>query len=143
MFQQLIPNFRQVIKLAEERRLYYDEKYGMNVITFNSNDYAKYQDFLKSPEGKEIQKKEKMLEDYLDSLDFEIVKIIQTIMYLGRDEDYNKEDAPEIRYQIMRDYFDSSGWNTKEIEINQITEKMPLDIYLINGLRLLGIDLAV
>lgn len=80
--------------------------------------------------------------DYLNSLNFETVKIIQTIMYLGRDEDYNQDDSTVDIYRKQREYFDSIGWDTQEIEVSQILSKGPsLYAYLLNGFRILKIDI--
>lgn len=83
----------------------------------------------------------KEFDTYLNSLDFEVVKIIQTIMYLGRDEGYDKNDSVKEIYRKRREYFDD-GWNTQEIEVNQILGKGPsLYGYLLNGLKILKIDI--
>lgn len=87
-----------------------------------------------------IEKRNKFKE-YLKSLDFEVVKIIQVIMYLGRDEDYDENDYPNEIYRKQKENFDEMGWNTKELEINQILSKGPsLYGYLLNGFKILKID---
>jgi hypothetical protein len=43
-------------------------------------------EFDNSPKDKELTRRKNYLEDYLNQLDFEKVKIIQVIMYLGRDK---------------------------------------------------------
>lgn len=87
----------------------------------------------------DCQKAEKELSDYLNSLDFETVKNLQTLMYLGRDEDYSKNDSFEERFYKYREYFDKRDWNTQEIEVGQMTEKAPLAEYLENGMKIVGI----
>ncbi|MEC2390240.1 hypothetical protein BK709_04820 [Bacillus thuringiensis serovar shandongiensis] len=124
-----------VIKLARDRRLFY-EQLDKGDSGSSPQDII---DFSKSPEGQELAKKEELLENYLKELDFDTVKNIQTIMYLGRDKDYNKEDTPEEIYRKEREYFDSQGWNSQDIEINKIVEKAPLDKYLEDGLEILKI----
>ena len=75
----------------------------------------------------------KDLYDYLQSLDFNSIKVIQTIMYIGRDSFFDDNNG-KCDFDEVYDYFNGQGWNTKEIETNQIDEKTPLGRYLINGL---------
>jgi Protein of unknown function (DUF3775). len=80
------------------------------------------------------------LENYLNNLTFDEVMSLQAIMYLGRDKDYNKNQTSQQIYKSQYDYFDKViGWSKKEIEINQIAEKLPLDEYLINAKKILGL----
>lgn len=80
------------------------------------------------------------LDSYLNSLSFEEVKSLQAIMYLGRDKDYDNNLSPKQIYNSQINYFNKSiGWNTKEIEINQMVEKMPFADYLIEGKKILEI----
>lgn len=60
-------------------------------------------------------------------------------MYLGREADYNESDDETTIYKKFREKMDKLGWEKKEIEINQMVEKDPLDKYLVNGLKILGI----
>ncbi|MFJ8116656.1 hypothetical protein [Bacillus mycoides] len=138
MFEELNVVFSDVIKLARDHRVYY-EKYGMKSITTTPDGFRKREEFRNSPEGKELSRREKELDAYLDGLDFEVIKTLQVIMYLGIVRDYDKEDTPEEIYRKEREASDSQGWNTKSIEINQMTEKLPLDEYLQNGLSILGV----
>lgn len=80
----------------------------------------------------------KELENFLMALDFETVKIIQVIMYLGRDKDYDEKLPVEEIYKQVRAGFDGS-WAEKYIEVNQMVEKFPLDKYLANGFKILKI----
>lgn len=75
----------------------------------------------------------------MDELDFETIKVLQVIMYLGRDREYDKQDTPEEIYRKDREYFDSQGWNTQSIETNQMIGKVPFDQYLEIGLEILQI----
>ena len=81
------------------------------------------------------------LSSYLNSLDFETIKVVQVIMYLGRDNEYNELADGYQRYANLRKDFDSQGWNTKEVEVNQIISKCPFAQYLKAGMRILGITL--
>ena len=73
---------------------------------------------------------------YLNSLDFDTIKELQILMYMGRDEANNKLDGITIFNQYYEEF--EKRWNTKEIEINQIMEKMPLAGYLKNGKQIVG-----
>lgn len=78
---------------------------------------------------------------YLNFLDFEVVKVIQIIMYLGRDEDYNRDDSVADIYRNYREDFDKKGWSTQEIEISQMLSKSPrLYGYFLNGYKILKIE---
>jgi hypothetical protein len=92
-----------------------------------------------SPEYNDSEAKKDALTSYLNSLDFECVKDIQTIMYLGRDEDFEESDSYQKRFEEARKYFDEAGWNKKNIEVHQMTEKLPLAEYLANGMKILNI----
>lgn len=138
MFEELNVVFSDVIRLARDHRVYYDQ-YGMKSMSMTPDGFRKREEFRNSPEGKELSRRKKELDAYLDGLDFEVVKTLQVIMYLGRDRNYDKQDTPQEIYRKQRAAFDSQGWNTKSIEINQMTEKLPLDEYLQDGLRILGL----
>ena len=96
-----------------------------------------------NPDIMEISKEQDALDSYFNSLDFATIKTLQCIMYLGRDEDHDSNDIPEVIYEKQQKYFDDSiGWNTKEIEINQMTEKSPvLYDYFKNGFKILKIQI--
>lgn len=106
-----------IIKLAESR-----EK------TYNSNNKS------------EFEKLDKSLENYLYNLTYDEVKSLQAIMYLGRDQDYDKNLSQQEIYNSQYEYFDKTiGWNSKELDINQMHEKLPLGAYLINAKEILGL----
>lgn len=134
MLEELNGVFRDVIKLARDRRIYDEQHMKEGIYTLQEMSA-----FYKSPEGQEVDRRTKLLKNYLDELDFDTIKTIQSIMYLGRDRDYDKQDEPEEIFRKEREYFDSQGWKTKSIEINQMVEKAPLDQYLEDGLKILQI----
>lgn len=106
-----------VIKLAQERKGIYENDKSVDYNTRNAK-----------------------LEPYLQNLTFDEVKSLQVIMYLGRDEDYNPTLSSQGIYDSQFEYFDKTlGWNTQELEINQIMEKLPLADYLLNGKKILGL----
>ena len=133
MFENLKEVLNKVYVLANERRIEEESTYvdGIKVDNLDSLDI----------ENLGYSKKEQELFNFLNSLYFESVKIIQTIMYIGRDHDYDKTDSYEARYEDYRKSLDSNGWNDKEIEVSQIVQKVPLDIYLKDGFDILGINL--
>jgi hypothetical protein len=61
-------------------------------------------------------------------------------MYLGRDNEYSQLNNGEERYKKLREHFNKSkGWTTKDIEVDQMVGKVPLDRYLRDGFEILGI----
>lgn len=84
------------------------------------------------------------LESFLVAQDFESVKVVQTVMYVGRnvsnDELQNNPNlSPEIIYVNERKGLDELGWNKKEIEVHQICEKGQLDRYIKRGMEILKV----
>lgn len=123
MFDNLNDTFKNIYKLAKKRRISHEKNE-----TFD----------------------ESKLQEYMLSLDYETIKIIETIMYLGRDAEYNKRDNYEKRYRNARMFSDKCESNfceinlneikkNKEAKISQILGKMPLDKYLLDGFKILGI----
>lgn len=95
------------------------------------------------PQSSEYQlceQRENELREYLEALDFEIIKDIQSIMYLGRDSEYNQAETCQQRFASQRKYMDSLGWHDKSNEIDKIVEKLPLAQYLKEGMRILGMQ---
>lgn len=73
------------------------------------------------------------LSEYLDNLDYETIKVLQTIMYIGRDSTYMQNDG-SYSYEYARKSLDGQGWHDdKTIEANQIAGKTPLGKYLRKG----------
>lgn len=88
-----------------------------------------------------IKGKEKDLFDFLNSLDYEVVKALQVIMYIGRDSSGIGEDGT-YNYEKSREVFNNRGWNKdKSIEVNQMVEKIYLAEYLKEGFKKLNIVL--
>lgn len=133
MFEDLKDVLKKVYLLANDRRIEEESTYIEGVKVCDSH--------IIDIENLRYSEKEQKLFDFLNNLDFESVKIIQTIMYIGRDNDYNKTDSYEIRYEKYRKSLDINGWNDKEIEVSRIVQKLPLDKYLKSGFDILGINL--
>lgn len=133
MFEEMKDIFSTTLKLARIRMEYY-ELYG-----FREGTLGDLTDYMETDDYKKYKEKEDELINFLNSLDFEQIKVIQSIMYLGRDRDYKEDESYQKRYDSMRKYFDDMGWNDKKIEIGTIVEKLPLDMYLENGFKILNI----
>lgn len=80
---------------------------------------------------KQGQRPKQKTYDYLNSLDFEVIQMLQTIMYIGRDC-YDIDDTVDV-YAVKRTELDRRGWKTKSIEIGQMTQKSQLVKYLMDG----------
>ena len=130
MLKDSINVFSQVLDLAEKRRLSEpNEDVIINFSEFDLDDLAESEE-------------EHNLRVYLESLDYETVKTIMVIMYLGRDRDYKRNDPPEEILRQQKEYFDLLGWSgEKEIEVDQMVGKIPLGEYLRTGLNILNIDI--
>lgn len=131
--------FRIAVYMAEESYKEYEENFnkldadGDGIITYNLSSM--------NIDDLAIRGKEKELFDFLNTLDYEVVKALQVIMYIGRDSFCEEEDGT-YDYEKSRDYFDKQGWNSdKSIEVNQMVEKVHLAEYLKNGFRKLNIKL--
>lgn len=75
--------------------------------------------FLKKEKIKELDKN---LKNYLLSLDFEDIKIIQVVMFIGRDKTYNKSLTTAEIYDDYMDYYSNHiGFNTKEVEVYEMS----------------------
>jgi len=132
MLEQYTDIFNKALELTEKRHNIYLEdskKYPSGII--------KMEEIQECPEYEEMDRE---LFKYLNSLDYEAIKILQTIMLLGRQKDYNKKLFGEAIYVDYREGVDGSiGWHSKELDINYMTEKEPLNEYLKDGLKILGI----
>ncbi len=123
MFEEMRDVLNEVIDLAREKRGILD----------SSNDFN-----LEGMEESPYSTARKRLTDYLESLSYDQVRIIQTVMYVGRDTSYEMTDInPKDLYE---EKFNSLTWHeNKSIEISQIVQKESLDEYLIKGIEILRI----
>jgi|SRR5699024_519354 len=135
LFDEKIQIFRDVIHLAENWKSAHD------VSGFEGGSITEMLAFEATPEGEKIKALALDLDNYLQSLNYDDVKMLQTVMYLGRDQDYDKSLPPHLIYKKEFDHFDKSGWVSKEVEINQMTEKVPLADYLKSGLAILEVSI--
>lgn len=81
------------------------------------------------------------LTEILMNLELDEVMAFQTIMYLGRDKDYNSNLTSDEIFLDYKKYIESLGIKTKELEVRQMVEKMPLGKYITDGYAILGIIL--
>lgn len=81
------------------------------------------------------------LTEILMNLGLDEVMALQTIMYLGRNKDYNSELTPDEIFLDYKKYMEALGIKTKELEVRQMVEKMPLGEYITEGYAILGITL--
>lgn len=126
-----------VINLARKRRLYeriYTEKIFPDG-RIKIGDWGKNSD---SDEWKQYKDSEEKLLDYLTSLDFEAIKELQVLMYIGRDKPYKEISDGMQRFNEYFSEFNANGWKDQTIEINTLVEKNPLPEYLLEGKKILG-----
>lgn len=128
----------------------------------HETDDGLYIDFDKENERREQSE----LLRFLNSQDMIAIRVIQTVMYLGRDympeteDEYyqrieNKHEDPEnadqyeppelqaddpegLLLQMLTAHSGVSEWKDKYIEIDQIDQKIPLDKYLERSFVILG-----
>ena len=131
--------FKIALYLAEESYREYKDDFdkqdtdGDGIITYDF-DSIDVDDLV-------IHGKERELLDFLNSLDYEVVKALQVIMYIGRDSSCMENDGT-YSYEKTRNHFDKRGWNSdKSIEVHQMVEKVQLVEYLKEGLKKLNIVL--
>jgi len=84
---------------------------------------------------------DRQLTEILMTLELDEVMALQAIMYLGRDKDYNSTMTADEIFLDYKKYIDTLGINTKELEIKQMVEKVPLGEYITEGYAILGIIL--
>ena len=135
MFEGKQGKFKIVIELAkkrnlEERKNLGEEGYSFKVSNLSDNIENVF----------EMSKEERELFEFMEALDLEEIKILRTVMYLGRDGDYDKNKTQDEVYNDYREYMDTLGWNEKRIEIDHMVSKFPLDNYLEKGFNILGVN---
>lgn len=137
LLEPYLLQIRNAISIAKERKKEQDEEFARkdtdgDGIVHERLCIGELEDLI--PKGKE-----KELIDYLNTLDYEVIKILQVIMYIGRDCSCIEEDGT-YSYIKTRKNFDLNGWNVrKEIEVSQMTDKCPLYEYWVSGCEKLGI----
>ncbi len=120
MSEEELKVLKHVYSLAKDRRI--------------KNEKAQQENIKTLDEDKEMY-------TYLEKLDHEKIKMIQTLMYLGKDKNFDNTDSPEIRYKKEREYMDEIGWKDKELDIKAIEDKEALDLFLKSAFEILNIKL--
>lgn len=136
VFKELTEVFRTVYTLARTRRIEH-EKTAPKSFKVGDNIEKRLESY-RNPDKSSPRYK---LDEYLKSLDFETIKTLQTLMYLGRDKPYKDLVNGEARYLEYRKYFDKRGWGDKDLVSRQIAGKIPLDKYLFEGFKIIGISI--
>ena len=125
----------EVITLAQEYKklcFAYEDKFFPDSYVFGADE------FEESTEYTNMKNAENELFEYISNLDYESIKDLKTLMYLGRDCEYEQYYGME-RFDMCRKFWDEMGWNdNKMIEVENIAEKLPLGEYLIKGKEYIG-----
>jgi hypothetical protein len=127
--------FKKVIQLADHHKLL------INRANFPGGSISEIHEFEQTPAGQEIVKAHRALVAYMSTLELKDLMMLETVMYLGRDKDYDKFLTPSEIYDDYHKYISKQITRIKEAEINQLTEKVPLADYLRDGLTILDIAL--
>jgi phage gp29-like protein len=131
--QDLKEKISTVIELAEKRKI------AIHKNTSNKRIDGII-DLMEYEQGEEEKKYNDMLYEYLISLDLNEIKIIQTIMYIGRD--YSEKEAegmsPDTLFEEM--YNGLRFTSDKHVEIDPLMTKVPTGDYLKRGMKLLKIE---
>lgn len=102
------------------------------------NDGVKGYVFSANTQDNYLKKEYKRLKDYINSLDFETIKVVQTIMYIGKDG--FEEVEGKCDYYKCRKKMDDNWNDNKTIEANQISNKGGvLAEFLVNGCKKIGL----
>lgn len=83
--------FKDVLSIAEESKKEYDVKF--KELDTDGDGFVKFDLSKIDVDDLLVKGKKKELFDYLNSLDYEIVKILYVIMYIGRDSSCAEEDG--------------------------------------------------
>lgn len=126
MYKKLIDVAKRIVAIANTREQNQQEGF-FSLSNPNLSDYDVTYD--------------NQLTEILMNLELDEVMALQTIMYLGRDKDYNSNLTSDEIFLDYKKYIESLGIKTKELEVRQMVEKMPLGKYITNGYAILGIIL--
>ena len=126
MYKNLIDVAKRIVAIANTREQNQQEGF-FSLSNPNLSDYDVTYD--------------NQLTEILMNLELDEVMALQTIMYLGRDKDYNSNLTSDEIFLDYKKNIESLGIKTKELEVRQMVEKMPLGKYITNGYAILGIIL--
>lgn len=126
MYKNLIDVAKRIVAIANTREQNQQEGF-FSLSNPNLSDYDVTYD--------------NQLTEIFMNLELDEVMALQTIMYLGRDKDYNSNLTSDEIFLDYKKYIESLGIKTKELEVRQMVEKMPLGKYITDGYAILGIIL--
>ena len=128
MYRNLIKVAKDVVKLANKRDKDRRENKTFKIIYLADIQISDEFDLLS-----------KQIVELLMKLNRDEVIALQTIMYLGRENNVEQKSPDEI-FLTRFDEVKSSSQDSKEIEVLYMVDK-PLGEYLTEGYRILGIRL--
>lgn len=128
MYRNLIKVAKDVVKLANKRDKDRRENNTFKIISLADIQISDEVDLLS-----------KQIVELLMKLNRDEVLALQTIMYLGRENNVEQKSPDEIFFTRF-DEVKSSSQDSKEIEVLYMVDK-PLGEYLTEGYRILGIKL--
>lgn len=128
MYKNLIKVAKDVVKLANKRDKDRRENNTFKIISLADIQISDEVDLLS-----------KQIVELLMKLNRDEVIALQTIMYLGRENNVEQKSPDEIFFTRF-DEVKSSSQDSKEIEVLYMVDK-PLGEYLTEGYRILGIKL--
>ena len=128
MYRNLIKVAKDVVKLANKRDKDRRENKTFKIISLADIQISDEFDLLS-----------KQIVELLMKLNRDEVIALQTIMYLGRENNVEQKSPDEIFFTRF-DEVKSSSQDSKEIEVLYMVDK-PLGEYLTEGYRILGIRL--
>ena len=128
MYRNLIKVAKDVVKLANKRDKDRRENKTFKIISLADIQISDEVDLLS-----------KQIAELLMKLNRDEVIALQTIMYLGRENNVEQKSPDEIFFTRF-DEVKSSSQDSKEIEVLYMDDK-PLGEYLTEGYRILGIKL--
>jgi len=133
-----IAKIDKTIQLADTKRASY-EFFQKKYFPDDTIDISHLDDYNDTYEYLINEEDERALSAYLHSLEYDEIKDLQTLMYVGRG-DASEDGTGAQQFRALRAYFDERGWNKdRTIEIGQMTEKLPLGDYLKQGKEILGL----
>ena len=124
MYKELVETAKKIAEIANKR------SENMREGFFTYNDMVDFDE----PYSDQITK-------ILMDLSLDEVMSLQTIMYLGRDKDYDSKLSPDEIFLDYKKYIESLGVNTKKLEVEQMVGKNYLGKYIREGYKILGIAL--
>ena len=128
MYRNLIKVAKDVVKLANKRDKDRRENNTFKIISLADIQISDEVDLLS-----------KQIVELLMKLNRDEVLALQTIMYLGRENNVEQKSPDEIFFTRF-DEVKSSSQDSKEIEVLYMVDK-PVGEYLTEGYRILGIKL--